>query len=315
MRQILGLLISAAALASIGGVVLGYGAPLIYQLDALAHFRVHLLILAVPVAFAALALGRWRALWWTLAAVVLAVVGLAPLWERELPRQNGAALSVMTANLYQRNPDSEGMRAALVEADADILVTHETSKAVQTGPDALTRHYPYRLALTTRGQTLRTVIWSKFPMRDGRLMLEDQIEPTGAHAAIAITPEVDVTVIALHLAHAAFGNQARQIAALDEIANTHEEPRIVLGDFNATPWSHAMREIERRTATRRIPGYRVTWRGRYKTPFGEIPSPIGQPIDHVLISPGLGVDAIETIEIPGSDHLGVRATLRVPPPE
>ena len=102
--------------------------------------------------------------------------------------------------------------------------------------------------------------------------------------------------------------------AFAEVAGHFSGPLVVMGDFNATPWSHAVRRIERLTGTRRIGGIGRTWHG-YPTPLGEVPVPLGLPIDHILISPGIGVLSVGTLEIPGSDHLAVRAVLTVPTAE
>lgn len=312
MRRIVRLLIAALSLLILFGVVLGFAGPWVFALDILAHFRPHLLWLCVPVAFIAFILRRWQAVWRTVVAAVLAIGGLAPMWEGAAVPGTGRAVTVMTANVYQLNPVPEAMRLALIRADADILVTNETVKSAINGPHALTGTYPYRLSLSTSGQTLRTVIWSRYPMRDGALLLEDQLTPTGARAIVEIAPELELAVLAVHFNHPVYGNQRRQIEALDVIAEALPTPRVILGDFNATPWSHAIRRAEALTGTRRIPGHRITWQGRYPAEILAVPEPIGHAIDHILLSPGIGVEAVETIMIPGSDHVAVKARIQIP---
>ena len=314
MRQVLRLVLGSTSTIVLAGVVIGYGGALVAALDLIAHFRLHLLILCAPIALAALMLRCWQALWRTVVGALLAIAGLHPLWETDVRPSAGLPVVIMTANLYQHNPVPDAMRQAIVSADADILVTNETTKSTQTGPNALTRLYPYRLSLQTRGQTLRTVLWSKFPIRQGKLLLEDLVGPTGALGIVTIAPGREIAVVGLHMAHAAVGNQHLQIEALDEILRGLPEPRVVMGDLNATPWSHAVRRIERLTGTQRIPGYRVTWNGGYPTTIGDMPSLLGQPIDQILVSTSVGIDRIETLAIPGSDHRAVRAVIRIPVP-
>ncbi|MEM1300564.1 MAG: endonuclease/exonuclease/phosphatase family protein [Pseudomonadota bacterium] len=218
----------------------------------------------------------------------------------------GAALAILVAVVLGFGG------AALIAADADVLVTHETTKAMQTGVTSLALHYEYRLSLTTSGQQLRTVIWSKFPMSAGALMLEDQIEPTGAMAMVDLGGGREALIVGLHLAHSAVGNQEVQIRALGTLLDGRPHPRILLGDFNATPWSWAMHQVAELSETQRVPGYRITWAGAYPSFAGDIPAPIGQPIDHILVSPDMGVQSVETLDIPGSDHLAVKATLLIP---
>lgn len=314
MRPVLRATVQFSATLALAGVVLGYGGPAIHALDALGHFRLHLLLFSAAIALAALILRKRSAVWRATAAMVIALAGLSPLWERPTGPAGGPALSVLTANLRHDNPRADDMLKALRVADADILVTNETTKSTLTGAHPLSLTYPFRVALTTRGRILRTVIWSKYPMREGTLFLEDSVEPTGAAAIVRLPDGREITVLGLHLAHAFPGNQDRQIAALERIAAVLPRPMIVLGDFNASPWSHALRRVEALTGTRRIPGFRVTWHGAYPSPIGPIPAMMGHAIDHVLLSPGMTADGVQVVEIPGSDHRALRAQVRLPPP-
>ena len=312
MRQILRGIVQIFATLALAGVVLGYGGPFLHGLDVLGHFRLHLLFVAAGLALVALMLRKRSAAWRATAAMVIAVAGLSPLWERPAAVAEGPTISVLTANLHHFNPRGDDMLAALRAADADILVTNETTKSTLAGAHPLSLTYPYRVALSTRGHILRTVIWSKYPMRDGTLFLEDRVEPTGAAAIVQLPNGREISVLGLHLAHAFPGNQDRQILALERIAATLPRPMIMLGDFNASPWSHALRRIERLTGTRRIPGFRVTWHGAYPSPIGPIPALMGHAIDHVLLSPGMSADGVQVVEIPGSDHHALGAKIRLP---
>ncbi len=295
-------------------VALGYAAPWSHALDLFGHFRLHLLVLCAPVLVLAFATLHWSAAWRTLVAAVLAAAGLGPVWEGSGPGFKGEAISVLTANLHHNNERSAEMIRALKAANADVLVTNETTTAALSGGEALSDIYPHRLSLRTKGRILRTVIWSKYPMRDGRLMLEDAIEPTGAAAIIQLPDGREFSVLGLHLAHAWPGNQSRQIAVLGQITAALPRPLIVMGDFNAEPWSHALRRVQLLTGTGRVPGYRVTWRGAYPSPLGQVPAFLGHAIDHVLVSPDIKIKRVILLDIPGSDHDAVGAFIRLPDP-
>ena len=303
---------SGTAWAILAGVVLGYGGVVWYPLDLLAHFRLHLLLLVPAALWVALMVQNWAAVLRLATAALFALAGLAPVWEPVVLSADGKPLTVMTANLNYLNNDIELARAALLKADPDVLVTHETDKAVQAGLTSLANHYRYRLALPTPRKRMRTVIWSKFPMRDGQLMLEDAVEPTGAMAVVELAEGREVVVMGLHLNHAGRRNQGVQIEAVADLLENRPYPRIVMGDFNATPWSWAMVRLAELSRTRLLPGYRVTWRGEYPSKLGLLPAVLGQPIDHILVSPGIGLRRVETVFIPGSDHLAVKAVLGLP---
>lgn len=319
--RLLRFLVGLAAVGLLAGVVLGYGAPLHFNLDLLANFRLHLLGLSGAAALAALVLRARAALWRAVVATVLAAAGLGPLWAGPGPAGEGRRVTVMTANTYFHNPVPEAMRRALIAADADILLTNETARDAVGGVDAvgkpgpapLAGAYPYRFVYKTGSPDWQTVLWSKFPIgRAEPVLLDDYGGATGVRAVIELAPGRTLSVLGVHLAHVGRGKQREQIEALDTFVAGRPRPLVVMGDFNATAWSWTVHRAQALTGTRRVGGVTRTWSGDYPTPLGPFPEPFGLPIDHVLVSEGIGVEEIGTVNIPGSDHDAVRAVLRVP---
>ncbi len=335
--RLLRFLVWLAAVGLFFGVALGYGGPLCFDLDVLANLRLHMLGLSAAVALAALVLLARAALWPALMAAVLAAAGLGPLWAGPGPAGSGMPVTVMTANVYFRNAVPEAMRQALIAADADILLTVETPRdgvggvpgADGTGgdgtggdgtggnggagPAALADIYPYHFIYRKPWPGWRTVLWSKFPIVQAEpALLYGKGSMAGLTAVIELASGRRLSLVGLHLSHVWKGDQARQIEALGGVTAGLPRPLVVMGDFNSTAWSWAVHRAQALTGTRRVGGVTRTWRGHYPTPFGEFPEPFGLPIDQLLVSAGIGVAAIDTVDIPGSDHDGLRAVLRVP---
>lgn len=310
LRTIAGL--AGAALLAL--VALGYGAPFFYELDLLAHFRLHLLGLSGIIALAALVLRARGALWRAVAAAVLALAGLGPLWEGSGPAGTGRPVTVATANLYWHNERPEEMRRAVLAADADILLTVETSRERVGGAGAFAEAYPHYFVQHPGSPDWRLVLWSRLPIREGGHVLLDPEHGAayGVQAVVEIAPGRTLSVLGLHLEHVSVGSQGAQVEALGRLAADLPRPLVVMGDFNATAWSWAVHRAEALTGTRRVGGVTRTWHGHYPTPLVRVPEPFGLPIDHVLVSPEIGVEQIGTLGIPGSDHDAVRAVLRIP---
>jgi endonuclease/exonuclease/phosphatase (EEP) superfamily protein YafD len=222
-------------------------------------------------------------------------------------------VTLLYANLWDDNPTPGRLRAMLRAAGADIVITSETTRAVTDGAAGLRARYPYRLVSTAPGATLRTAIWSKFPLRQGSLFLDNNVAPTGASAAAEIAPGLQLGLIGVHFSRAAEGLRRAQTDALGPIADRLPRPLVVIGDFNAAPWSWVARHSAAVTGTRILGGHRITWKGAYPTPAGPVPALWGQQIDHVLVSDGVGVEAVTTIVLPGSDHRGLQVRLRIAP--
>lgn len=310
MDHVRNLMLTAGVLLLLA-VALGYLGDVAFILDVAGYFRVHLMILAGVVTVAGLAIGAWRAAGAAAAAVLLALAGVPALWA-EAPGAEGSegVFTLLTANLLYENSDMPALRAALNAADADILVTNETTVEMLEGADSLALRYPYRVTVRTDGRILRTVLWSKFPVSETSLLLNDEVEPNAAIARVRLPDGSEVTIVGVHLDQAIGGEQERQIAAFERVTYALERPLVVAGDFNAAPWSVALSRVEKSTGTRLIPGYRLSWHGPYPSPLGPIPEPLGHAIDHVLLSPDLEATAVRVIELPGSDHDGILATIR-----
>lgn len=305
--------IALAATALLAVVLLGYGAPFFYELDLLAHFRMHLLGASAIVAVTGALLGSRAALWRSLAAAVLAAAGLTPLLEGPGTAGEGQPVTVMTANVYGPNPQPEAMRRALLAADADILLTVETLREAVNGPSGLPERYPHVAAFRdTDAPDMRVVLWSRFPIRRDEAVFGEQGLASGVGAVVEVAPGRELSVLGVHLSHVSLGAQGLEIERMDDLSEDLPRPLVIMGDFNATAWSWGIRRAEELTGTRRVGGIYRTWNGEYPVPFLPVREPFGLPIDHILVSPGLGVESIETVDIPGSDHDAVRAVLRLP---
>jgi endonuclease/exonuclease/phosphatase (EEP) superfamily protein YafD len=196
--------------------------------------------------------------------------------------------------------------------DADILITSETPRAVAEGAAGLRAAYPYRLVSSGAGEALRTAIWSKFPLSDGELYLNNTVAPTGAATIADLGDGTTLGLIGAHFSRPFERLHQVQAEALGPMAVRLGHPLIVAGDFNASPWSWVVARAAEVTGTRILGGYRVTWKGHYRTPLGPLPEPWGHQIDQMLLSGGIGVETVETVDLPGSDHLGLLLRLRIP---
>ena len=106
---------------------------------------------------------------------------------------------------------------------------------------------------------------------------------------------------------AMFDEQQRQLDAIAARVRALDGPVVVLGDLNATPWS---RPFARLVAESGLLDTRAGFGVQASFPAAEPLLRI--PIDHVLVSPGVGVTARRIERDVGSDHLPVYIELRIP---
>jgi len=95
---------------------------------------------------------------------------------------------------------------------------------------------------------------------------------------------------------------------MSELAVQTDHPFILIGDLNASPWSHAMRALVAEAGLR----YATDGYGIWPTWFVGNPllDPlVSAPLDHILVSSEWQVvDYMETGDI-GSDHVPLQADL------
>ena len=97
----------------------------------------------------------------------------------------------------------------------------------------------------------------------------------------------------------------QEFAVFAEHAADVDTPLVMLGDFNAAPWSAPVQELTATTDLRPANlgfGVRPTW-------FFALVAQA--PLDYLLVSDELVVTAYQTGKQFGSDHLPVTATLRL----
>ena len=309
------------------GILLGFGGRWSSVLDAIGFFRIHFAVLAAVGGVLAIGVPRWRVKWIGFGAALLAVATLGPVWHSvERPAANPAnarAVTVMTANvLGGSNPSLHLTSSVLMAANADVLAVIEAPRAWSKPTALLARHYPYSSAQP--GVRNGVILFSKFPLRRIELANADRDSPAFATAFVDLGRGTGIGVTAVHLSWpiVASGAQDKQIAIIGSLLSAEAGPKLLMGDFNAAPWSEAMNRVEANTDLSMIGGLRRTWLGGYPNPIryimtgslygDEVPALLGQHIDHVLLSPDTGVDGIEVIPLPGSDHRGVWTRLQVP---
>jgi endonuclease/exonuclease/phosphatase (EEP) superfamily protein YafD len=312
------------AAALLGLTLAGYAGRWHPAFEVIANFRLHLAVLAglMTVVLGLTRLRRSAGL--VLLAALIATLGLGPVFDpvdRPGPENSpgGRPLALLYANLWNRNAQPQALAAMLRAAGADILITSETPRAVVGGTGGLEATYPYHLVHSGAGEWMRTAIWSKYPLREGTLYLNNTVAPTGAAAIADLGDGTTLGLIGAHFSRPFEGLHRMQVEALGPMAEklTAQEPGrplIIAGDFNASPWIPAVARAAEVTNTRILGGYRVTWKGHYQTSFGPLTEPWGHQIDQMLLSSGIGVETVETLPLPGSDHRGLLVRLRIPPP-
>lgn len=221
------------------------------------------------------------------------------------PAQGAEQLRVMTANVAQGDGDPYGLVRVASRERVDLLVVAEITAAGLADMEraGLADLLPYRVgeprsgghgtmvfARTELGPAERTDTW-----HDGWVVTMGDLVVVATHPQAPTEPDLW---------------RSDHAALLDAVRGHH--PDLVLGDLNATVDHAPVRALVdagvRDAAELANAGWLPTWpfNGRWR--LGVALPPL-VAIDHVLVGPRLAVEAVHTVDLPGSDHRAVVATL------
>lgn len=307
----------------IGGLAAPTGAALLAGHGAWFDLANHLLLqisyatagaLAVLAMLAVLRGWRWRRRWVVPMAVVVAAQAAVLLpasgWHHAgapaMARDAAATFRVIGFNLWLRNPAIDASIALLRREAADVVVLSEVSPGWRDALDRLADLYPYRVDCADE-QRCEMVLLSRHPWQSARAWRGPGGTPL-VEARIAIGG-TDITVVGTHFARPfpdyARAGQQDQAAFLAAHLAAIEGPRVLIGDFNAAPWSPLIRTLGQDTAMTPLPGIDGTWPAA-------LPQPLRVPIDLILVSREFATPARRVGPQAGSDHRPVIADIPLP---
>ncbi|MBT8215688.1 MAG: endonuclease/exonuclease/phosphatase family protein [Acidimicrobiia bacterium] len=274
--------------------------------DIAANFRFQYLWIG-GLALAALAWNRWWG-WFGLVALaaVINLAAVAPYWTSSIAEPAGEArLHITHLNTLASNRDFDAIIDLIRTSQSDLVFLAEVTPALQ---DAIAEaDLPYAAVTGTPERT-----------RIGILALARDQSATGrlTNLGVSEVPAVlvnttlgdqPVTILSFHTSSPGEEHRAAdrddQLAAAAALVDQRDVPMVLVGDFNATPWTPAFRELldAGLVDAQRGRGVAGSW------PAGWGPFKI--PIDHLLHTPELTTTGFEFGPSAGSDHRSLNVTI------
>ena len=238
----------------------------------------------------------------------LAGIGVWPHLASRVPITLGSAaagekdIRVASFNTWYSNQNVGAVQAEIERLDADVITLLELGANKKPMLEALKSRYPFQVNCYTIDYC-NLAILSKFPISDSEARVGWEGPPM---IRARLGPELGgLTVMAVHTIRFPHSRaQLRQVTALSDLIETLPGPKLVMGDFNATPFSRIIGTITGRTGLKRL-SYLPSW-----------PTTIGLPqvaIDHIFVSSAIDATESQRIGEPsGSDHFPVTMRIAVP---
>lgn len=297
------------AVLGLAGALAGWLGNLWIAFDAFAQFSLHFWLIAGAFGVGFLMpFGRVLTAVTILVAGIL-VIGALPHMEAAQPQDEIEApaghkvIRLMSFNTWLENANVEALAQEIERNDPDILLMFEYGPEKRALKERLRGRYSYQDDCVHLEHCYMAV-FSKFPIADFE-----------SHATWEGPPMVratfggdlgGLTVIGTHTIRFPYLRaQLTQLGELGDLVRKLTGPRIVAGDFNATPTSRMLSIFEGRSLLRRLDSFLPTWPARFQLPQ--------LAIDHIFAS--ADVKSLEKVRIganAGSDHFPLVVRVAVP---
>jgi endonuclease/exonuclease/phosphatase (EEP) superfamily protein YafD len=236
------------------------------------------------------------------AAIAVVVAGAASAYPASEPQ-----LRVYTANLlFGNHGNAERWLQEVREFDPEVLFLSEVTPDWLTAIRSGLPGYQILAERTAEG-SFGLALLARIPCRSAEL-LDGGFEWAPAVHATFDTALGQLQVVGVHPPRPGSSRHNRErdqaLAHLTRTIAALPAPRVVLGDFNATPYTPGLRNLLATTQLRNAAGW--SWQPTWTTSW---PLPLRVPIDHVLVDKTIGVVEFRRGRDFGSDHLAVFASL------
>ncbi len=295
------------------GIGMGHLSKYNIYLDVFSHLTLHFVIAAIACGWAYL-MPKHRLV--SAVALMMAgmlVIGLWPSFHPRVLAPRGVAevpdgyreLRVMSFNVWLWNRDQDAIRNQIELQDPDIVFFAEVNRYTREMADSMLDTFPYQYpTMLSYGFHLR--IMSRYPLSD--------VTVRGpwkgpVFARVSLGPQWgNLTILGTHTIRAPQVNaQWVQVTTLADYVQTIPAPRLVVGDFNATPYSRMVRTFAARSGLKRRTSIPTWPASNWRLPQLAIDHMFA---DRELLFP----DGVQAGEMAGSDHLPIVARVLVPVP-
>lgn len=230
---------------------------------------------------------------------------------RTAPVEAAPTYRLMTFNVFGRNEEPESIVANIARVDPDFVTLQEYSPGVRAIVHPLLAGLYPHFQYCAGGQRAFVSLYSKLPFEPlDEDACSSSIMSTDRTARIIVRVQTETgPAFSLATTHndwpAPVTRQAEQFARLRDALATVQPPLILVGDFNSTPWSYALRGFVSSAGLTRhtfnLPTFPTLWYylrdWRPTFPF--------LPIDHVMTRGNISIHDLRTGDPSGSDHLPI----------
>jgi vancomycin resistance protein VanJ len=204
-----------------------------------------------------------------------------------------APLHLVSANVYENNPEPEAAAAALLRDDADVLAVIEAEPAVTDGLDAAYAHNIDHDHIAIHSRYPAHELPSGASIRH-QIVIRARVWGPGGPFILYVIHQLNP------LYDAAFAEQTDDLQAFIDRASSERQPVVLAGDFNMTDRSRGYRLLSASFADAMRSGARAG-----STYDHGLWAPLFLRIDHIFTESSWCAAGGRALSLPGSDHQAI----------
>lgn len=261
--------------------------------------------------------------------LISALAGLPPVPDGR------PTVTLMSRNLFGLNFEMRNVAAAIERADPDIIALQEYFSEQRDGLHGLlVGDYPH-FAECVGGRRAAIALYSRLPFTitddsfcPDNIALDDNkvawlaaafedpngvaftVVTTHLNWPIQISPLLDRTVALPDRIAGMSARKATEYAEVGAALANIEGPLLLVGDFNATPWSYELRRFAGQAGLTRQTHNLFTYPARFYIDRWRRTPPF-LPLDHLMTRGGATVHTVTATDPAGSDHKAILAEFSV----
>ncbi|RYE57525.1 MAG: endonuclease [Sphingobacteriales bacterium] len=227
---------------------------------------------------------------------------------------NKTNLSLLIANVYQDNRESESYLKLIERCNPDIVLMVETNKWWEKEMDLIGDKYPHQLKAPLEN-TYGMIFYSRFPLRNSSVDFLVKEDIPSIQTEVELKSGDWIKLYCLHpeppvpQENPRSTERDKEILLVADKAKESQLPVIVMGDLNDVAWSYTTElfgKVSGLLDPRRGRGFFNSFHAKYFF--------LRFPLDHIFCSPDFTLSSIKRMPACGSDHFPMWVNLQLDRP-
>ena len=300
--------------------IFGFLGQLWWIFDLASHFRLQYFIVLVILVVFFIKAKQWESTGVGLFFGMVNFILISPYIGtiNSVTEEGQSQIRILSMNLNHNNSSYKKVKLLISKTQPSILVLQELTNSWENGIGETLAQFPYSAKISKNAmydidfmlpnflkpkEKLLIGLYSHLPFE--RIMIDRSNDfPISYIRGSFKFKEKVFTLFGVHLTSPVGKNRTnlrnKQLVSLAEEIQKNNQPTVVVGDFNITPWSPYFKEFIQKTRlhdARKGIGVYPTWLAKF--------APLAIPIDHGLTSSGIKVGSFSLGTNFDSDHLPI----------